>query len=70
MTAGVRELHFRLNPGRPDNSEHTTGLDRIVEQGGLSNACFAMHDQHAAATVVEQPIEHLALAFAPEQSSS
>jgi hypothetical protein len=29
-----------------------------------------MHDQHAAAGVIEQSVEHLALAFAPEQLSS
>ena len=60
LTSGVRELHLPLNPGRPDNSECTTGLYRVVKQGGLSDACFAMQDQDATAGVIEQPVEHLA----------
>ena len=70
LSCGVWELHFRLNPGGPDNSEYTTSLDRILEQGGLSDAWFAMYDEHTAARIIEQPVEHLALAMAAEQLST
>ena len=69
LDRGVRKLHFRLDPGRPDNPERSTGVDRVLEQGSLSDACFAMHDQHATARIIEQAVQRLALTFAPEQLS-
>ena len=68
-----RELHLRLDPERPGDPKPAPGLDRVLEQGGLADARFAMHHQHAAAPAadaVQQPVEHLALAFPTEQLPS
>ena len=43
-----RELHLGFDPGRPGGPKPARSLDRVVEQGGLADARFAMHDQHAA----------------------
>ena len=68
-----RELHLRFDPGRPGDPKPAPSLDRVVEQRGLADARFAMHHQHAAtpaAHAVQQPVEHLALAFPAEQPPS
>jgi hypothetical protein len=68
-----RELHLRFDPGRPGDPKLARSLDRILEERRLADARFAMHDQHAAAPAahaVQQPVEHLALAFPAEQLRS
>jgi hypothetical protein len=68
-----RELHLGFDPGRPSGPKPARSLDRVVEQRGLADARFAMHHQHAAASAahaVNEPVEHLALAFAAEQLPS
>ena len=68
-----RELHLRLDPGRPGDPKLARSLDRVLEQRRLADARFAMHHQHAAAPAahaVQQSIEHLPLAFAAEQQPS
>jgi hypothetical protein len=68
-----RELHLRLDPGRPGDPTPSPSLDRVLEQGGLADARVATHDQHApmpAAHTVKQPVEHLAFAFPAEQPPS
>jgi hypothetical protein len=66
-----RELHLSLDPDSPGDPELRSSLDRVLEQCGLADAGLAMHDQHAAtpgAHAVQQPVEHVALAFAAQQS--
>ena len=68
-----RELHLRLDPGRPGDPKLARRLDRVLEQRGLADARFAVHHQHAAAPAahaVQQPVEHLALAFPADQLPS
>ena len=68
-----RELHLRFDPGRPGDPKLAPSLDRVLEQRGLADARFAVHHQHAAAPAahaVQQPVEHLALAFPAEQLPS
>jgi hypothetical protein len=65
-----RELHLRLDPGRRGDPKSARSLCRVLEEGGLADARFAMHHQHAAAHAahaVQQPVEHLAFAFPAEQ---
>ena len=68
-----RELHLRLHPGRPRDPKLARSLDRVLEQRRLADARFAIHHQHAAAPpahAVQQPVEHLALAFPADQPPS
>jgi hypothetical protein len=68
-----RELHLRFDPGCLGDPKPARSLDRVIEQRGLADARFAMHHQHAAApaaAAVQQPVEHLALAFPAEQLPS
>jgi hypothetical protein len=65
-----REFHFRLDPGRAGDPKLGTGLGGIIEQGGLADARFAVHHQHAAAALahaLQQPVEQLAFALPAEQ---
>jgi hypothetical protein len=69
----VRELHFRLDSDGPCDPKLGCGLDGVLEQRGLADAWFAMHDQGAGtsgANSVEQPVEDSALGFPAEQRSS
>ena len=68
-----RELHLRLDPGRPRDPKPPPSLDRVLKQRGLADARVAMHHQHAATTAahtVHQPVEHLPLALPAEQPPS
>jgi hypothetical protein len=68
-----RELHLGFDPGRPGDPQPARSLDRVVEQRRLADARFAMHHQHTAtpaAHAVQEPVEHLALAFPAEQLPS
>ena len=68
-----RELHFSLDPSRARDPEVGSGLDRVLEHRGLTDPRLAMHHQHAAtpgARSIQQPVEHLALAFPAEQGPS
>ena len=68
-----RELHLRLDPGRPGDPKLARSLDRVLEQRRLADARFAIRHQHAAAPAahaVEQSIEHLPLTFAADQLPS
>ena len=68
-----RKLHLRLDPGRPGDPKPAPSLGRVLEQRRLADARFAMHHQHAAAPAapaVQQPVEHLALAFPVNQLPS
>jgi hypothetical protein len=65
-----RELHLGFDPGGPGDPKLARSLDRVVEQRGLADSRFAIHDQHAAmpaAHAVQEPVEHLAFAFPAEQ---
>ena len=67
------ELHLRFDPGCPGDPKLAPSLDRVLEQRRLADARFAIHHQHApapAAHAVQQPVEHLALAFPAEQLPS
>ena len=68
-----RELHLRLHPGRPGNPKLAPSRGRVLEQGGLADARFAVHHHHPAtpaAHAIQQSVEHLALAFPAEQPPS
>jgi hypothetical protein len=68
-----RELHLRLDAGRCGDPEFAPGLGGVLEEGGLADARFAMHHQHAAmpaAHAVQQPVERLAFAFPAMQPPS
>ncbi|HWD76182.1 MAG TPA: hypothetical protein VG371_13655 [Solirubrobacteraceae bacterium] len=68
-----RELHLRFGPGRPRDPKPPRSLDRVLEQRRLADARFAMHHPHAAtpaAHAVQQPVEHLPLAFPADQPPS
>ena len=65
-----RELHLRLDSRRLHDPEFASSRGRIMEKGRLADSGFPIHHQHpatAAAHAVQQPVEHLALPFAPEK---
>ena len=65
-----RELHLRLDSRRLHDPEFAPSRGRILEKGRLADSGFSMHHQHSAAAAVhavQQPVEHLALPFAPEK---
>ena len=65
-----RELHLRLDPGRPGDPKLARSLDRVLEQRRLADARFAVRHQHAAAPAahaVQQSIERCPLTFAADQ---
>jgi hypothetical protein len=67
------ELHLRLDPRRLHDPEFASSRGRIPEKRRLADSGFSMHHQHpatAAAHAVQQPVEHLALPFAPEKLPS
>ena len=73
MKGRVGELHFLLDPERSDGPELPSGLDRVVEQCRLADTGLSMDHEHAAvpaASGVEEPVEHLALAPPSEQMLS
>jgi len=66
----VRELHLRLDPGRPGDPKLPSRFDRILEQRGLANPRLSTHHQDAAVTAassVQQPVERPTLALPTEQ---
>jgi hypothetical protein len=65
-----RELHLRFDPPRPGDPKLARGLNRVFEQCRFADARYAVHhhqDAAPAAHAVQQPVEHLALAFPAEQ---
>jgi hypothetical protein len=70
---GERELHLGFDPGRPGDPKLARSPDRVLEQRRLADARFAIRHQHAAAPAahaIQEPVEHLALAFTAEQPPS
>jgi hypothetical protein len=68
-----RELHLRFDPGCPGDPKLARSTDRVLEQRRLADARLAMDHQHAAtpaAAAVQEPVEHLPLAFPAEQLAS
>jgi len=60
LSRGERDLHLCLDADRPGEAKRASGLRRILEQGGLADARFAVEHQHApasAARAVQQPVE-------------
>ena len=73
LSRGERDLHLCLDADRPGEPKRASSFRRILEQGGLADARFAVEHQHApasAARAVQQSVEHLAFAFAAEQPPS
>lgn len=69
MKGRVGEFHLLLDPERSEGPELPSGLDRVLEQGRLADARLSVHQEDAAvpaARCLEEPVEHLALAVAPE----
>lgn len=70
MNSRERQLHLGLDPERSDDPKFGHGLGRVLEQGGLPHARFAMHHQHApapSARAGQQPVELPAFPFPTEQ---
>jgi hypothetical protein len=65
-----RQLHLRFDAGRPSDPKLAPSFYFVLEQRGLADACFAVHDQHAAAPDAQQSVEDLTLAFTAEQLPS
>ena len=73
LSRGERELHLRLDSRHLRDPESAPSLGRVLEEGRLADAGFAMHHQYAAtaaARAVQESVEHPAFAFAAEQLPS
>src|ERR1700722_20827783 len=66
----VRELHLRLDPGRPADPKVPSRLDRVLQQRGFANPRLSTDHQDAAVTAassVKHPVERPTLALPTEQ---
>jgi hypothetical protein len=66
----VGELHLSLDADGAGDPKPARRLDRILQQGGLADTRFPVHDQDPAAPAagrLEEPVQRLALTVAPEQ---
>ena len=70
LSRGEGDLHLRVDADGPGEPERAGGLDRVLEQGGLADARFAMEHQHppaSAADAGQQPVQRLAFTPPTEQ---
>ena len=70
MQPRERQLHLGLDPGDPRDAEARRLPRAVVQERRLADARLAAEDQHralAAAHVLQQPVERLALAGSPQQ---
>ncbi len=69
----IVELHLRLDACGPNNAKALRRLDRVLEQRGLAHAGVSVHHEDGVAAVprvLQQPLEHRALAFPANQPIS
>ena len=70
MQPRERQLHLGLDAGDPRDAEARRLPGAVLQQGGLADARLAADDQDgalAAAHVLQQPVERLALAGSAQQ---
>ena len=70
VQAGKGKLHFRLDPGRPDNLEARGTLGGVTQQRCLSYPWFAAQHQHRALPgprIRQQPVQPCTLGAAARQ---
>jgi hypothetical protein len=73
LQGGERELHLRLDADRAYDPEPRRRRDRVLQERGLAHPRLAPHHQHAAAPcarILQQAIQHLALAAPAEEQLS
>ena len=66
MQAGERQLHLGLDARDLRDAKARRPRSGVAQQRGLADARLAAHDEHralAAAHVLQQPVQHLALAL-------
>src|ERR1700722_20572663 len=66
----VRELHLRLDPGRPADPKVPSRLDRVLQQRGFATPRLSTDPHDAAVTAassVKHPVERPTLALPTEQ---
>jgi hypothetical protein len=70
LKRGEGQFHLGLDPERAGDLKSPGSLDRVLEQRGLPDTCFAMHHQHPATPAshaIQQSVERLTLVFPAEQ---